>query len=159
MNTENKNHISLIIWIVILIAIGFAIGSSTKEEINTWYSTLNMSNLTPPNYVFPIAWTVLYAGLGASAWLIWRNPSFPNLRFIKSLYIIQLFLNWSWTPLFFNYQLTSVALIVLITMDIIVIIMIFLSYHRMKRVALLLIPYLCWILFASYLNLYIWLYN
>jgi benzodiazapine receptor len=49
MNAENKTYLSLIIWIVALIAIGGVIGSLTKPEISTWYGTLNRSTLTPPN--------------------------------------------------------------------------------------------------------------
>ena len=71
MNAANKTHLSLIIWILGLITIGSVIGSLTKPEIATWYSTLHRSRLTPPNYVFPIAWTILYGIIGASGWLIW----------------------------------------------------------------------------------------
>ncbi|WPY00722.1 Tryptophan-rich sensory protein [Candidatus Trichorickettsia mobilis] len=95
MNQGIKNHLSLIIWIVVLIAIGGVIGSSTKPEISTWYSTLHRSTLTPPNYVFPVAWTILYGIIGACGWLIWREPSFRKLSVIKTLYVTQLILNWS----------------------------------------------------------------
>jgi benzodiazapine receptor len=70
MNAGNKSKFSLIIWIVALIAIGGVIGSLTKPEISTWYSALNRSTLTPPNYIFPIAWTILYGIIGACGWLI-----------------------------------------------------------------------------------------
>lgn len=159
MNAKNKNHLSLIIWIVALIAIGGFIGSLSKPEISTWYSTLHRSPLTPPNYVFPIAWTILYSIIGACGWLIWREPSFPRLSIIKTLYVTQLILNWSWTSLFFHYHLTGFSLIVLGAMDILVGTLIWLAYRKMKAVSLLMIPYLFWILFASYLNYYIWLYN
>jgi tryptophan-rich sensory protein len=86
MNQGTKNHLSLIIWIVALIPIGGVIGSLTKPEISTWYSTLNRSNLTPPNYVFPIAWTILYGIIGACGWLIWRKAAFTKLSVIKTLY-------------------------------------------------------------------------
>ena len=159
MNAENKSHLSLIIWIAALIAIGGVIGSLTKPEISSWYSTLNRSTLTPPNYVFPVAWTILYGIIGTCGWLIWRNQVFPKLSIIKTLYVAQLILNWSWTPLFFYYHLTGLSLVVLIAMDILVGILIFLAYRKMKVVSLLMIPYLSWILFASYLNFYIWWYN
>lgn len=159
MNAENKSHLSLIIWIVLLIAIGGIIGSFTKPEISTWYSTLNRSPLTPPNYVFPIAWTILYGIIGACGWLIWRASAFPKLSIIKTLYVAQLILNWSWTPLFFHYHLTGLSLVVLIAMDILVCALICLAYQKMRAVSLLMIPYLSWILFASYLNFYIWHYN
>jgi benzodiazapine receptor len=156
---QNKNHLSLIIWTLGLITIGGVIGSLTKPEISTWYSTLNRSTLTPPNYVFPIAWTILYGIIGACGCLIWGEPSFRKLSVIKTLYLTQLILNWSWTPLFFHYHLTGLSLVVLVAMDILVGTIIWLSYRKMKAVSVLMIPYLFWILFASYLNFYIWQYN
>lgn len=159
MNAKNKNYLSLIIWIVLLITIGGVIGSLTKPEINTWYSTLYRSTLTPPNYVFPVAWTILYGVIGACGWLIWRTIAFPKLSAIKTLYEIQLILNWSWTPLFFHYHLAVLSLIVLGAMDIMVCTIIWLAYSKMRAVSLLMIPYLLWILFATYLNFYIWQFN
>ncbi len=159
MNVENKNYLSLIIWIMAMIAIGGVIGSLTKPEISTWYSTLHRSTLTPPNYVFPVAWTILYGIIGACGWLIWHKTSFPKLSIIKTLYMTQLILNWSWTPLFFHYHLTGFSLVVLIAMDILVCALICLAYRKMKAVSLLMMPYLFWILFATYLNFYIWWYN
>ena len=144
---------------MVLIGIGGVIGSLTKPEISTWYSTLNRSTLTPPNYIFPIAWTILYGMIGACSWLIWHSPSFSRLRVIKRLYVIQLFLNWSWTPLFFTYHLTGLSLLVLNCMDILVGTLIFLAYPKIRGVLLLMFPYLVWILFASTLNFYIWWYN
>ena len=159
MNAENKNHPSLILWIMALIAIGGIISSLTKPEIGSWYSTLNRSTLTPPNYVFPIAWTILYGIIGACGWFIWCESQFPKLSIIKTLYVAQLILNWSWTPLFFHYHLTGISLVVLGLMDILVGILIFLAYRKMRAVSLLMIPYLSWILFATYLNFYIWRWN
>jgi benzodiazapine receptor len=156
---QTKNHLSLIIWIMALIAIGGVIGSLTKPEISTWYSALNRSTLTPPNYVFPVVWTILYGIIGACGWLIWRASAFPKLSIIKTLYVIQLILNWSWTPLFFHYHLTVLSLEVLGTMDILVFALICLAYQKMRAASLLMIPYLLWILFATYLNFYIWRYN
>jgi benzodiazapine receptor len=159
MNEKNKNYLSLIIWIIALISIGSGIGSLTKTEITTWYSILHRSTLTPPNYIFPIAWTILYGIIGACGWLIWREPSFRKLSIIKTLYVTQLILNWSWTPLFFHYHLTGLSLVVLGTMDILVCALICLAYQKMRSVSLLMITYLSWILFATYLNFYIWQYN
>lgn len=156
---QNKNYLSLIIWIVALIAIGGVIGSLTKPEISTWYSALNRSTLTPPNYVFPVAWTILYGIIGTCGWLIWRKSQFAELSVIKTLYLAQLILNWSWTPLFFHYHLTGISLVVLGLMDILVVTLIWLACQKMRVVSLLLIPYLFWILFATYLNFYIWHYN
>jgi tryptophan-rich sensory protein len=159
MNTKNKNYLSLVMWVVALILTGSVIGSLTKPEINTLYNILNRSPLTPPNYVFPVAWTILYTIIATCGWIIWCSQWFPALRFIKGLYVIQLILNWSWTALFFRYQLTGFSLIDLVVMDIAVAIIIYLAYVRIRAVSLLMIPYLLWILFATHLNFYIWQYN
>ncbi len=159
MNAENKTYLSLIIWILGLIAIGGVIGSLAKLETLLWYNTLNRSTLTAPNYVFPIAWTILYGIIGTCGWLIWCPQAFPKLSIIKILYVTQLILNWSWTPLFFGFHLTGLSLVVLVAMDILVGVIIWLSYPKIRSVSLLMIPYLSWILFASYLNFYIWQYN
>lgn len=156
---STKSYISLSVWVVSLLLIGTLIGSLTKTEISTWYSSINRSSFTPPNYVFPIAWTILYTILAVCGWLIWKARSFSNLRLIKSLYVMQLILNWCWTPLFFQYHLTGTALVSLLVMDVIVAIIIYLGHVKMRSVSLLLIPYFFWLLFATYLNFYIWQYN
>ncbi len=159
MNHKNKTFLSLIIWIIGLIAIGAIIGSLTKPEITTWYSTLNRSSLTPPNYVFPIVWTILYSMIGACGWLIWNTQACAQLTVIKIVYATQLILNWSWPFSFFVYHSTGLALIILGTMNILVGALIILTHQEMKAVSLMMIPYLSWIAFASYLNFYIWFYN
>jgi len=159
MNAENKHYLSLLSWIAALIAIGALIGALTKPEISTWYSALNRSALTPPNYVFPVAWTILYGIIGACGWLTWRAPSSQQLEVVRALYVVQLILNWSWTPLFFHYHLTGLSLAVLGAMDVLVGTLIWLAYRKVRSVSLLMIPYLLWIIFASYLNFYIWWHN
>ncbi len=156
---RTKNYFSLTAWVIGLIAIGGVIGSLTKPEISTWYTLLNRSNLTPPNYVFPIVWSILYGIIGACGWLIWGAQQFSKLTVIKNLYAAGLILNWSWTPLFFHYHFTGFSLMILILMDGVVAAIICLSYGKIRVVSLLMIPYLLWILFASYLNFYIWQYN
>lgn len=159
MHLKNRNYLSLILWVVFLISFGSLIGSMTKSEINTWYSLLNRSILTPPAYVFPIAWTILYAMIGFVAWLIWSQSDFPKLGFIKGLFLIQLILNWSWTPVFFHYHLIACALIILFFMDVFLVLLMVFSFSRIKAACLLMLPYLIWIIFATYLNFYIWQNN
>ena len=159
MNAKNKSYLSLILWVAALVLIGALIGSLTKADISDWYKHLSRSPLTPPNYIFPIAWTILYAIIGACGWLIWCMPEAPESNLVKTLYAMQLSLNWSWTSLFFHYHLTGVSLIVLVFMDIAVSMIIYVEYARNRLVSLLMIPYLLWIVFATYLNFYIWYYN
>ncbi len=159
MNTKYKKYISLMLWVFALIFIGSVIGSSTKTGVSTWYKDLNRSPLSPPNYLFGIVWTILYAMIGASGFLMWQNQHFPRLRLIKILYVVQLILNFSWTPLFFSYHLVGTSLLCIILMNTLVAFMIYLSYEKIRAVSILMIPYLFWLLFATYLNFYIWQNN
>lgn len=159
MKIPNKSYLFLILWITALLTIGSLMGALTKSEISTWYSALDRSPLTPPNYVFPIAWTILYAIIAICGWIIWQATSMTGLRLTKFLYAMQLILNFSWTPLFFRYHLHGLSLIVLIAKDIIAALIIYLTYKKFRSVSLLMFPYLLWILFATYLNFYIWQHN
>jgi len=159
MRAKIKKYIKLTIWIISLILIGSFIGNSTKSSIDTWYQALNRSPLTPPNYVFGIAWSILYALIAFSGWLIWEAKNCYDLKLIKNLYISQLILNWSWPPLFFSYQLIGISLICLVMIVLLVAILVFKTYKNMTTASLLLVPYLLWLLFAGYLNFYIWQYN
>ncbi len=154
-----KNNHALIIWIVTLVAAGFIIGALIKPEISSWYAGLERSSLTPPSYVFPIVWAILYAMLGACGSIIWRDPSLPRISTIKVLYVIQLILNLSWSHLFFRYHLTGLSLLSLAVMDVLVSILIWLAYPKIKILSILMTPYFIWILYASYLNLYVTMYN
>lgn len=155
---NKKTRLSLIIWITSIILCGDFIGSLTKPEA-LWYGSLKRSSLTPPSYVFPFAWNILYFIIGVCGSIIWQVPSFSKLRIIKILFVIQLILNLSWTPLFFYYHLSGVSLLVLYIMDIFVLSIIVLTYKKIRFVSLLITPYFLWILFASYLNFYIWQHN
>jgi tryptophan-rich sensory protein len=147
---------NLAAWILGLVAVGMGIGRATQPAVESWYAGLNLPPLTPPNYVFPLAWTLLYALLGVSGWSLWHSRS---SKILKAVYLVQLLLNFSWTPLFFGAQMTGAALAVLVCMDIAVGAMLYLSYSENLLVALCNVPYFLWITFATYLNLYIWLYN
>jgi tryptophan-rich sensory protein len=142
-----------------LITIGALLGMLTQPESILWYNSLHRSPLTPPNYLFPIVWTLLYGMLGICGWMIWSHHSSQLITKIKYWYRIQLILNWSWPPLFFYAHAINLALIVLILMNAIMGRILWLSYEKIQQVTLLLIPYCIWILFALYLNYYIWQHN
>lgn len=154
-----KKYISLFLWIVGLIIIGNLIGYATKPDTSNWYNMLSRSTLTPPNYVFPLVWGLLYTAIGICGWIIWQAKPFANLQQLKMLYIGQLLLNWSWTPLFFSYHLIGWALILLLCMDFLVAGILYKTHKTLKCVFFLMLPYLVWLLFATYLNFYIWLHN
>lgn len=159
MRAKGKSYLSLIIWVISLVAIGAAIGASTETSVDTWYHALNRSPLTPPSYVFSIVWTILYILIAISGWIIWKSQFFLELPTIKKLYIAQMLLNWSWTPLFFGHHLVSFALICLCLIVILVAILIVKSHKNLPAISGLLIPYLLWLTLATHLNFYIWQNN
>ena len=142
----NKNYLSLIAWILSIEAISAVMGNLTKSNIDTWYVMLNRSSLTPPNYYFPIAWSILYLMIAISGWLFWQ-PTYKNeLKIVKKLFIAQMILNWSWTPLFFKYHFTGAAFICISLMVILVGLIIIKSFQKAFLPAIFLFPYLLWLI-------------
>ena len=124
-----------------------------------WYNSLNKSILTPPNWVFGVVWPILYLLMGISFFMIQRNKKCKPFCNALVFFIIQLGFNLLWTKLFFKRKKPMLALIDIIF----VIIFTFITYNSFykisKQASQLLLPYMIWICFAFYLNLYIVLNN
>ena len=119
------------------------------------YEQLIQPPLSPPKIVFPIAWTIFYFLIGLSYYLYTKD--FKNR--IKKTYIIHLILNYTWTLLFFTFKLRGLAIIWIISL-IITLILIMREYYQTKRISFyMLIPYLIWLLFATYLNIGVYALN
>jgi tryptophan-rich sensory protein len=139
--------------LLIIISITLIISFASMNKIDGWYLNLNKSSLTPPGYIFSIVWITLYILISISVWIVWKKEKKISLPII--LYIIQLILNFAWSPLFFKYHLINESLLLLLLIWILVFIIIDLFYSINKIAGLLLIPYLIWLSFAFYLNYYI----
>jgi benzodiazapine receptor len=146
-------------WILAFQLIGYYIGKVTKQNIPTWYQTLNKSILNPPEVMFPIVWSILYLILAFIGWSLWlkRNETRGKLSLIT--YGIQMLMNWAWTPIFFSFHLIAVGFYWIIAMAILTLILIFINWKHNKFISNLLIPYCLWLLFAGYLNWAIWVKN
>lgn len=148
------NKISKIILVVILLEIiGYLLGLMTKNNL-VWYANLNKSSLTPPNYFFGIAWSILYAILGYVLWYVWHSNN--KLKF---LFAVQMALNWSWTPVFFHFKLISLAAFILSIITTVNLYLTFSLWQSDRTISLLITPYILWLSLASYLNLYIVWFN
>ena len=124
------------------------------------YRELNQPPLSPPGWVFPVVWTILYLLMGYSSYRILTRPKdTPRIRTALIAYSIQLFLNFLWSPVFFGlgWYLTAFFLLIALWIAIFVTIRLF---SRLDQVAGdLLLPYLLWVTFAAYLNLGVFLLN
>lgn len=148
---------SLLRSILIPLLIGTLSGLITMANIGV-YKTLIKPPLSPPGFVFPLVWTILYILMGVSHYIIACSSSrYKNSAII--LYYTQLFVNFFWPILFFNLQLYWIAAIWLALLIVLVLLMI-LSFSRVnKAAAILQLPYLIWCLFAFYLNVGIAILN
>ena len=138
---------------ITLVLLALIVGSlaSTNTGTDTWYLGLVKSNLNPPGYVFGIVWPILYLLMGIT---IWRTYSV-----IKNLFYVQLFLNAIWSWLFFSFHLPLIALLDIWLLIFINLKILLLILKEDKLAAFLFAPYIMWLFFASYLNLYIVINN
>lgn len=152
--------ISLILWIALFQFVGYIMGMITQANIQPWYAMLNKSSLTPPGIVFSIAWSILYTLLGIIGWQVSSPETYDKSKWILFWFAVQTLMNWAWTPLFFELRWIGFScfwLVLLIGVNGII-------YYSMKdsqtkRLRLIMVPYIIWLTFATYLNFYIWYNN
>ena len=146
-------------WIALSEGVGALAGLLTREGVK-WYSQYaKKPALTPPPAVFPIAWGMLYALMGAGAARIAMEPPSEARTAALRTFYLQLGANFLWSILFFNFRAYG-ATFVLLTALWALIVWMALSFARLDRTAALLqIPYLLWVFFAGYLNLGVWTLN
>ena len=149
LNSCRVRRFTLIVAVILAAALGSL--ASTSAGTDSWYLLLNKSKLNPPGYVFGIVWPILYVLMMVSAFLAYRR--------IFLIFIIQLFFNAAWSWLFFRFQMPLIALLDIYLLIAINIYILNLMYKENKLAFFLFIPYVIWISFASYLNLFIVINN
>lgn len=122
------------------------------------YSTFNKPSFSPPAYIFPIVWTILYILMGISSYLIYSSNDTGKQKALIT-YVLQLVFNFFWSIFFFGFSQYLFAFLWLIALILLIIIMIYQFYKISPLAAYLQIPYLLWCLFAAYLNYCIYMLN
>jgi tryptophan-rich sensory protein len=131
------------------------------------YQGLAQPTWAPPSWVFGPVWTVLYALMGAAAWLVWKAPlgavqdagGFAGVRVALGLFLVQLGLNALWTPLFFGAGLRGWAFVDICALWAALVATVVAFFRRRPAAGALLVPYLLWVTFAAALNFAIWRMN
>jgi len=144
-----SSKFSVFVYVILALIIGGLASTNTADDV--WYQTLIKSPLNPPGYVFGIVWPILYLLMSISA--------FRTFDETKDLFLIQLLFNTLWSWLFFAFQMPFIALLniwLLIYLNIKINLK---MLYQDKLSGLLFIPYVLWLFFASYLNLFIVLNN
>ena len=139
--------------VFIFVTVSLVLGSLASSDASNdqWYQNLNKSNLNPPGYIFGIVWPILYFLMSISAYRAFSS--------IKNLFYIQLILNTIWSWLFFSFHM---PLISLIDINLLIFLNIFILFKMLKVdifSGVIYLPYIMWLVFASYLNVFIVLYN
>ena len=150
--------------LIISIGIPFLIGGITSvliPNISSIYGDLVKPSFSPPSIVFPIAWTILYILMGIASYKVYVLK-YDNIDVSSALfaYAIQLLLNFLWTFIFFGFKLYGLAFLELVVLVLFVMLTIKRFYKKAgKKAAILLLPYLIWIIYAGVLNFFIWMLN
>ena len=143
-----KEKIKNIFYLFFPIFMGFIIGLITKDSIS--YNDMIKPPFSPSPIVFPIAWSILYLLIGISYYLLKKEK---DTKLESIIYYLQLFFNFTWPIIYFvfNFQILSVIWIIILLF--LTIFMTYLFYQKNKLSAYLLIPYILWLIFATYLNI------
>jgi benzodiazapine receptor len=156
--TMNR-YFKLFISILSPLIIGSLSGVATATSVKTWYVTLNKPFFNPPNYLFGPVWTTLYVLMGISLYMIWQSPSTASKKNAMIAFCLQLFLNFWWSFLFFQFHLIGIAFVEIVLIWISIFWMIR-EFSKINTIAAYLqIPYLLWVSFATILNGSIWWLN
>jgi benzodiazapine receptor len=143
---------------VVLVAVSASL--VTQPNIPTWYAGLQKPGFTPPNWAFPVAWTLLYAMMAYALWRILSLPKHrPGRNAAIAAFFVQLGLNGLWSFAFFGGQSPLAGLIVIAALIVAILATISAFWRLDRTAALLLVPYLAWVAYATRRNGTIWQMN
>ncbi len=154
-----KKGLNLLYCILIPLLVGGISGYFTATSITTWYVTLQKPSFNPPNYLFGPVWTTLYILMGISLFIVLNKAKPEEKNKMRIVFTVQLILNFLWSYLFFKFQQLGLALAEIILMWFSILTMIIAFYKTSKLAALMNIPYLLWVSFATLLTYSIYSLN
>ena len=150
--------LGLIGWLVASLAAG-AVGALATTQARDYYTGLVRPAWAPPGWVFGPVWTVLYILMGVAAWLVWRRGGWSGATGALSLFVVQLVCNAAWSWIFFAWRRGALALADIVLL-LALIVATMLAFARVDRLAaVLLVPYLGWVAFATALTHAVWRAN
>ena len=148
-----------IFWIAVSEGVGALSGFLSRNGMQLYSTAINKPPLSPPGWLFPVVWSILYVLMGISSYLITESGKPARSKTALTVYGVQLFFNFMWSIIFFNFEAYLFAFIWLIALLVLIIVNTYLFYQIDRRAGLLFIPYIIWVTFAGYLNFGIFLLN
>jgi len=159
---ERQPVASLLVAVLLCELVGASGTVFTAMGLGTWYASLEAPSFAPPNWVFGPVWTTLFALLGVAAWLVWRELAGPNAaaaRVALWLFAGQYVLNVAWSAAFFGARSPAAGLVVIAVLWLAIVATVVGFWRVDWRAGALLVPYLAWVSFATYLNYSFWVLN
>ena len=148
-----KRILTSLFFVILCLVVGYISGLMQAASLETWYPFITKSPITPPMAVFPVVWTILYILMGIVAGILWsRNSIYSRLLF--TLFFAQLLFNLLWTFCFFYMQSPLLGFVVIMVLDMLALMYIAGCFVVSKLCGWLTMPYILWLLFATYLNGY-----
>lgn len=146
-------YISLLVFVAIVAAVALSAGTF---EPGAWYDGLAKPEWTPPKWVFPVVWPILYVMIAVAGWNVWR---FHGLGLPLAVWFVQLGLNAAWSYYMFGINRIDLAMFDIAAMWLAILAFIVLTWRVSRSAALLFVPYLAWVSYAAALNFAIWQLN
>lgn len=158
-NAMNIKKDEFAIAVLLPVAVGTVAAYLTRGA-QAVFGMLNKPPLSPPAWLFPVVWTILYVLMGIASYLVYQQGSDrDDVKEALKIYLIQLAFNFFWSIFFFNFEWYLFSFIWLIAMWGLILVTILKFNKISKPAAYLMIPYLIWVTFAGYLNLAIYMLN
>ena len=149
----------LVVCIALPLIVGWISSLITQGSMEV-FETINKPYLSPPGWVFPVVWTILYILMGIASYIVLTSgQSQYKIKMALAVYLIQLAINFVWPIIFFNAQKYLLAFVWLIVLWVLILITTVLFGNISKTAGKLMIPYLLWVTFAGYLNYSIYMLN
>lgn len=159
MKLSMKKLVSLVLAIIICQFAGILGAFFTTPAIASWYVTLTKPSFSPPNWLFAPVWTTLYLLMGITLYLLWQAKKSKKRQQALKFFFAQLIMNSLWSILFFGLHSPSLAFVEILLLLTLIALTFVKTQLVSKKAALLLVPYLLWVSFATILNLAIVLLN
>lgn len=156
--TKREQIFGLVAWLIVSF-VAAAVGGTASIEAGAFYTQLALPGWAPPPSIFGPVWTILYALMGISAWLVWRVGGFRAARSALTLFVVQLALNALWSWLFFGWNRGALAFADILVLWALIVATLSCFWRIEPLAGVLLVPYLLWVGFAAVLNYSVWQLN
>lgn len=153
-----RTFLPILLFVLLSFLVGFISMLVQHDAMLSWYPFLEKPLLTPPGMVFSVVWSILYLLMGISAGLVWDTKAMYSWM-LELLFTVQLALNLLWSICFFHMQSPVLGFAVLVVLFMFVVLYVAGCYVKNRWAAFINIPYMLWLVFAGYLNLYIIMNN